>query len=236
MTERNLLKSQRVIGSVVDVMAKHQTRALGRAIPGVRSPLNWNVVRVKNSTGVPVAMGNVLQLGAFDLDAIDRHDFFFDGQLPAGVGSTKHFRFVVAAEDIPEDEGYGRCYCMGVCVAKVDIQATSDTHGMAAGGLSFLGGDSGPCEILSPLDGLGEQLCVVRIGSSGCNFLQGKVDADAAVDSTATVSVWSGGQGAMADTTRNVSASTWFGAVTAGMKVAMLHDAVTGWLIVSKGW
>ena len=132
------------------------TKRLGE--PGVyqTDPNPTDVVKIKNSSGGHIRLGEVLEISGFLLTNVVRTSLWFDGDTPNGTRP-----FAIALQDIPSTS-INRAQVSGVCVALVNILDTD--HGFAAvtaGEIVLQSATSGPLRILFKPTGTGEKICAV---------------------------------------------------------------------------
>jgi hypothetical protein len=120
------------------------------------------IIRIQNSSGAQVALGQVLEISGFLLSDVEKNFLWFDGDIP---DTTRPF--AIAIEDIPSG-AIGRAKVCGVCVALVNV--TDEAHGYAAvadGEVVLQSAASGPIRILFKPTGTGEATCAVLFSTVG---------------------------------------------------------------------
>ena len=126
--------------------------------PGGRNtqPIPTDVVKIKNSSGSHIRLGEVLEISGFLLTNVLRDSLWFDGDEPDGTRP-----FAIALQDIP-DGSIDRAQVSGVTVALVNV--TDADHGYATtedGEIVLQSADIGPIRILYKPTGTGEKTCAV---------------------------------------------------------------------------
>ena len=132
--------------------------------PGGRNtqPIPTDVVKIKNSSGSHIRLGEVLDISGFLLTNVLRDSLWFDGDEPDGTRP-----FAIALQDIP-DGSIDRAQVSGVCVALVNV--TDEDHGYAEtrdGEIVLQSAATGPVRILYKPPGTAEALCAVVFASVG---------------------------------------------------------------------
>jgi hypothetical protein len=136
-------------------------RALGEPSQAFSEAIATDVVRVKNSTGDHVRLGEIMDLSDFLLTDVLRTSLWFDGDIPDGVR-----QFAIALQDIPSG-AIDRAQVSGMCVALVNV--TDENHGYAisvSGDVVLQSAAVGPIRIVYKPTGTGEKTCAVLFVSA----------------------------------------------------------------------
>lgn len=156
-------------------------------------PVSGTIVKIKNSTGVDLLRGHVVQLGDYELTDFDFRKLWFDADL---VADPLDLRIGLVRQAIKSGD-YGPCQMLGVSTALVDVDQTSHTHAKAEDGEKVLASStSGPLTILSPITTTGEQEVAVLLGGGGARaelvgalaIIKGTVPASSAIDTSSPTS------------------------------------------------
>lgn len=129
-----------------------------------------NPVKVRNLTDASRVRGDVVQVGDALLDPFDPRNPWFEGNV---YDAAEPRPIAILVKAALEDE-IAEVAINGVCVARVDVQATSDRYAAPDDGQVTLKSSSAPgaIEILSPLLSTGVQEVFVVIGGGGGSTLQ----------------------------------------------------------------
>lgn len=178
-----------IIGSANEYAAQQ----LGQPGAGV-DPVNipTDVVKIKNSSGGHIRLGEVLEISGFLLTGAVRGSLWFDGDEPDGDRP-----FAIATQDIPSGS-IDRAQVSGVCVALVNV--TDAGHGyasVAASNAVLQSSETGPIQILFKPTGTGEKICAVLFmsggGGDGLHWIEFELtEALATSDASADAEVVSG--------------------------------------------
>ncbi len=124
-----------------------------------------NPVKVKNLTDANRVRGDVVQIGDYLLTPFDPRNPWFQGTV-YDAAEPRPIAIIVKAA---EEDDIVEVAITGVCVARVDVQSTSDRYAAPEDGQTVLKSSStaGAIEILSPLTTTGVQEAFVLIGGGG---------------------------------------------------------------------
>lgn len=185
-------------------------------------PVPPNCVKVKNSTGGQLRLGEIVELQTKLLTDVARHFPWFDANVP---DETKPF--AICIEPIPAGQ-IGLAQIAGRCPALINVQATTDLWAFVESGQDRLKSDRfwGDVRLLYPPPATGELLMWVSIEKSP-QVWAGKTDASHAADGSGTISIWSGTPGSETDTTYNITSvfNKWGSDLASGtwVKVERIH-------------
>lgn len=165
------IRSATFINSLIETNERYQqSQRLGVGVkPPAYQPRDSGKCKIKNITGGNLAAGACVQLGAFLLGESYRFDddesFWLAGGVPDAPTPTA--KYAILRGPLPQDK-IGEAFVSGGCRALVNVSATTHTHATPVDGSTVMNSaTSGPCEILSPISGTGEQLVWVRLGGEG---------------------------------------------------------------------
>lgn len=132
-----------------------------RAFP---APTPTDVIKVKNISGADRSAGQVLEITTHLLTDIDRRNLWFNADtISHPVGRT----YCVLPRPIPAGE-IDDAHISGVCVAKVNIIATTDRYAFIEVSSSVLkSGKAGQFKLLGPVTATGEQSVAVCFADDG---------------------------------------------------------------------
>ena len=133
-----------------------QRKRLGEAGGSLSLPNPTDTIKIKNSSGGHVRLGEVLEITGFLLGYVRRTELWFDGDTPDATHP-----FAIALQDIPSTS-IDRAQVSGVCVALVNV--TDAAHGYAYVEDTEIVAQSavtGPLRILHKPSGTGEKRCAV---------------------------------------------------------------------------
>lgn len=141
-----------------------------------------NPVKVRNLTDADRLRGDVVQIGDYLLTPFDPRNPWFQGTV-YDAAETRPIAILVKAAK--EDE-IVEVAITGLCVARVDVQSTSDRYAAPEDGQVALKSTTSPgaIEIISPLTTTGVQEAFVLIGGGGDSFVYGRLIAEVPADST----------------------------------------------------
>lgn len=153
-----------IIGAANEYAARH----LGQ--PGNRNPaqIPTDVIKIKNSSGTAIRLGEVLEVSGFLPTHVKRDALWFDGDTP----DTTH-PFAIALQAIPTGS-IDRAQVSGVTVALVNV--TDEDHGYAAvadGEPVLQSTGVGPIRILYKPTGTGEKTCAVLFVAADIGLIGG---------------------------------------------------------------
>lgn len=169
-------------------------RQLGQ--PGGRNtqPIATDIIKIKNSSGTAIRLGEVLEISGFLLASVVRDSLWFDGDTP---DTTRPF--AIALQDIP-DGSIDRAQVSGACVALVNV--TDEDHGYAVvadGELVLQSATTGPIRILFKPTGTDEFTCAVLFAPAGTAGtlveLCAQESAERNVPYTALLGTWNAAEG-----------------------------------------
>jgi hypothetical protein len=155
-------RSASLWNNIIDVANEYAQRQLGQPDPIGSLPNPTDIVKIKNSSGGHVRLGEVLEISGFLLTNVVRTALWFDGDTP---DTTRPF--AIALQDIPEDV-IDRAQVCGVCVAWVNVTSAAHQYAeVTSGSLILQSADTGPIQILYK-PGTGESLCPVMLAGECC--------------------------------------------------------------------
>jgi hypothetical protein len=152
------LRKANVINDVLDAKDDYKRRQRGEAREPIRGVTPTDLVKVRNDSGSDLLIGNVLQLGGYLLDSINKRHLWFQGDTPDGPE-----RFAIIGEPVAYGK-LGTAHVSGACVARVDV--TNVAHKRAkveASSNVLISDDNGPVLFLSSISTTGEQEVIVLI-------------------------------------------------------------------------
>jgi hypothetical protein len=208
-----------------------QRRRMGDGGGSAGSLSSTDLIKVKNSSGAAIRLGEVLELAGIVITAIDRGSMWFDGDEPDATRP-----FCIALQDMPEDS-IDRAQMSGVTIALVNVGDAGHGYAEVVSGDPVLhSAVSGPVRILYKPSGTGEKTCAVLLGAADPAWECGKLDAEMSYDGTVTVSIWRWNGSAMADTTLNVTARDWLlssgQTIASGKRVVIVRHPTGQWFVV----
>ena len=156
-------RSANLWNNIIGCANDYALRQLGQ--PGVQSPqpIPTDIVKIKNSSGSHVRLGEVLEISGFLLTAVKRDSLWFDGDTPDATRP-----FAIAMQDMPTD-AIDRGQVSGICVALVNVtDADHDYAEVVSGEPVLQSSDSGPLRILFKPTGTGEKTCAVLLAGECC--------------------------------------------------------------------
>lgn len=185
------------------------------------APIPTDIITVKNITAVDRLAGEVLEIGDVLFDRVMRNEIGFEADTVSHTGGRS---YCILARPVPcgesGDEANGKlgpAHISGVCVALVNIIATTDRYAYVKPSETKLtSGKAGQFKILGPVDSTGEQTVAVSFSDDGRKERLGKADADIALGDMGTVSFWEWDGSAYVDTTLNDEALALVAAVPGG--------------------
>ena len=140
-----------------------QRKRLGVASGSLSLPNPTDIVKIKNSSGSHIRLGEVLEISGSLLGDVKRTALWFDGDVP---DTTRPF--AIALQDIPEG-AIDRAQCTGISVAWVNVLNILDNYAVVANGNVVLQSeDAGPLRIVYKPSGTGEKLCAVMLAGECC--------------------------------------------------------------------
>lgn len=164
--DKSPAKSVAWLNAVSDAAAHFHNQVAGGVSKNAKQErgINPTTVKVQNTTGTDLLRGHVVQLGDFELDALDPRKIWFEGGLPADP-VTRWLAIVRYAVKTGK-----RCdaQMLGVSTAIVNVSDVDHEYATAeAGSHILISATSGPVEILSPITNTGEQEVAVLLGGGG---------------------------------------------------------------------
>lgn len=183
-------RSASLWNNMIGAANEFAARQLGQAGTGLpATPPPTDTVKIKNSSGVQVRLGEVLEISGFLLSSTSRGFLWFDADTP---DTTRPF--VVTQQDIPAGS-IDRAQLSGACVALVNVTDAGHNFAAPASGQRVLqSAGGGPVRILYKPAGTGEKLCAVLLASGQqrlkqlCRFTldSSMADSDSHQDATIT--------------------------------------------------
>jgi hypothetical protein len=152
-----LPRSASLWNAIIDAANNYsQTRQLGTAGTSFNQPVPTDIVKLKNSSGGHLRLGEVLEVSDFLLTDVVRTSLWFDGDTPDGTRP-----FAIALQDIP-DGSIDRAQMSGAGVAWVNVSSGSHEYAESEAGEVILRSSyTGPLRILYKPPGTGTLLCAV---------------------------------------------------------------------------
>lgn len=158
-----------IIGAADDYAA----RQLGQSGARSRVEIPTDVVKIKNSSGGQVRLGEVLEVSGFLLSSVGRDALWFDGDTPDG---TRPFGIVL--QDMPS-AAIDRAQVSGACVALVNVTDAGHSYAVPVNGeLVLQSAGTGPVRILYKPTGTGEKTCAVLFMSAASGTIGGCLAQD----------------------------------------------------------
>lgn len=182
-------------------------------------PIPTDCIKVKNITGSDCTEGQVLELGTFLLTAPPKktHPWFNADTVSHNGGKS----YCLLKEPIKSDK-IGVAQVSGVCIAKVDIQATTDRYAYVVNSsLNLKSGEAGQFKLIGPVTTTGVQTAVVSFAEYGRLTRFGKADGAISKGSSGTISLWHYDGSTESDTTINVTAYAYGAAIVSGKIVSL---------------
>lgn len=155
-------RSATLWNNIIGSANEYAVRQLGQ--PGGRqsASIPTDVIKIKNSSGSLVRLGEILEISGVLLTDVLRTALWFDGDTP---DTTRPF--AIALQNMPTG-AIDRAQVSGVCVALVNV--TDEAHGYAAPADTepvLQSAAAGPIRILYKPTGTAEALCAVVFASTG---------------------------------------------------------------------
>lgn len=220
-------RSAALWNNIIDSANDFAMRRMGSGGGYGGSLASTDLIKIKNSSGAAIRLGEVLELDGIVISTVDRGAMWFDGDAP---NATRPF--CIALQDIPED-AIDRAQVSGVTIALVDVGDANHGYAEVVSGDPVLqSAASGPVRILYKPSGTGEKTCAVLIGGSTSDLQLGKLDGSLSYEGSATVSIWDG----TSDTTVNVTAYDWLlksgQSIASGIKVVIARFPNGKWYVI----
>jgi hypothetical protein len=155
-------RSANLWNNIIGSANEYASRLLGQPSGTSSQPNPTDVVKIKNSRGSHIRLGEVLEISGFLLTNVLRTSLWFDGDTPNGTRP-----FAIALQDIPSTS-IDRAQVSGACVALVNV--TDADHGYAQvmdGEIVLQSASGGPIRIMHKPTGTGEKVCAVLFGAVG---------------------------------------------------------------------
>lgn len=149
-------RSAALWNNLIGAANEYAARQLGQP-GGAKTPLiPTDVIKIKNSSGTQIRLGEVLEISGFLLTNVLRDSLWFDGDEPDGTRP-----FAIALQGIPTTS-IDRAQVSGVCPALVNVTNEDHSYATVAAGEPVLqSAAGGPVRILYKPTGTGEKLCAV---------------------------------------------------------------------------
>ena len=150
--------------TLVDMVDWYKRQVLGNPQRPLPAPIPTDVIKVKNISGADRSAGQVLEIGTLVLTTLDRRNIWFNADTPShAVGRS----YCVLPRPIPAGE-IDDAHISGVCVAKVNIIATTDRYAFVETSSNVLkSGQTGQFKLLGPITATGEQSVAVTFADDG---------------------------------------------------------------------
>lgn len=224
-------RSAALWNNIIDSANDFAMRRMGSGGGSAGSLVATDLIKIKNSSGAAIRLGEVLELNGIVITAVDRGAMWFDGAEP---NATRPF--CIALQDIPDD-AIDRAQVSGVTIALVNVGDANHGYAEVVSGDPVLhSAAAGPVRILYKPSGTGEKTCAVLLGSSEAAWETGKLDGEMSYQGTQTVSIWRWNGSAMADTTLNVTARDWLlssgQTIASGKQVVIMRHPSGQWFVV----
>lgn len=140
--------------TLVDIVDWWRQNALGKGRASNPSSTPTDVIKVKNITGSDRQAGQVLEVGTPLLTTLDRRRLWFNAD---AISHATRRSYCILKRPIPSGE-IDEAHISGGCVAKVDIQATTDRYAyVEASSYNLKSGSNGQFRLLGPLTSTGVQ-------------------------------------------------------------------------------
>lgn len=198
--------------TLVDIVDWWRQNMLGTARPRFSSPIPTDVIKIKNVSGADRSAGQVLEITTHLLTTIDRRNLWFNADTVSHpVGRS----YCILPRPIPAGE-IDDAHVSGVCVAKVNIIATTDRYGFIELSSSVLkSGKAGQFKLLGPVTATGEQSVAVCFADDGRPVRFCKPVSNIAKGSSGDVTLYEY-DGSTETAGQTVSAKALMAAVTGG--------------------
>ena len=183
-------RSASLWNNMIGAANEFAARQLGQAGAGLpATPPPTDTVKIKNSSGVQVRLGEVLEIRGFLLSSVTRGFLWFDADTPDTTdellteedtdeteiilteededieGEDRSRPFVITQQDIPAGS-IDRAQLSGACVALVNVTDAGHNFAAPASGQRVLqSAGGGPVRLLYKPAGTGEKLCAVLLPS-----------------------------------------------------------------------
>lgn len=187
----NLLSSP--IGSaqfqanLVDMVDWWKKYVRGNQSGAYQPPIPTDIIKVKNISGADRSAGQVLELGTHLWTDVDRRNIGFRADT---VSHTSGRSYCILPRPIPSNE-IDDAHVAGVCVAKVDIQATTDRYAYVTTSSNILkSGEAGQFKLLGPVTATGEHSVAVTFADDGRPFCFGQTPITVAKGATGTFTIF----------------------------------------------
>lgn len=156
------LGSASFVNALIDMV--NQWQRGGRSQLALAPPIATDVIKVKNISGADRSAGQVLELGTHLWTDVDRKNLCFNADTVSHVVGRS---YCILPRPIPSGE-LDDAHVAGVCVAKVDIQSTSDRYGFVeVSSNSLKSGKTGQFKLLGPVTATGVQSVAVCFADDG---------------------------------------------------------------------
>ena len=160
---QSIPRSLNLWNNIIGSANEYAQRQLGEPRPTASTPIQTDIIKIKNSSGVQVRLGEVLELSGFLLTGVVRESLWFDGDTPDGTRP-----FAIALQDIPGDS-IDVAQVSGACVALVNVTDAGHEYAEVASGEPVLqSAATGPVRILYKPTGTGEKTCAVLFVVKQC--------------------------------------------------------------------
>lgn len=150
--------------TLVDLVDWWRTQGLGKGRASFPAVTPTDVIKVKNNSGADRSAGQVLEITTHLLTDIDRRNLWFNADTVSHpVGRT----YCVLPRPIPSGE-IDDAHISGVCVAQVNIIATTDRYAFIEVSSNVLkSGKAGQFKMLGPVTATGVQSVAVCFADDG---------------------------------------------------------------------
>jgi hypothetical protein len=200
------LGSASFVNDLIDMV--NEWKRGGRPQLAFSPPIATDVIKVKNITGADQAAGKVLELGTLLYTPIDRRNLGFNADTVSHIVGRS---YCVLPRPIPSGK-IDDAHIAGVCVAKVNIQSTSDRYGFVESSSTVLkSGKTGQFKLLGPVTATGEQSVAVCFSDDGRPVRLCKPVSNIAKGASGTITLYDGETAGL-----TVTAKAIMGAVTGG--------------------
>ncbi len=160
----SVLESAPFVNTLVDMVDWFRRQQLGT--PGSRqfTPTPTDIINVKNITGADRLAGDVLEIGTHLLGEIDPANLWFNvDTVSHAVGRS----YCILDRALPSTD-IDEAHISGVCVARVNIIATTDRYGFVEQSSTTLkSGKAGQFRLLGPVTATGVQSVAVCFADDG---------------------------------------------------------------------
>lgn len=162
--EGSILESAPFVNDLVDMRDEWRQRQRGVQRKPIFLPTPTDTIKVKNITGADRRAGEVLEIGTHLLTDIDRRNLWFNADTCSHpVGRS----YCILERPIPAGD-IDAAHISGVCVALVNIQATTDRYAFVEKSSNVLkSGNAGQFKMLGPVTATGEQSVAVCFADDG---------------------------------------------------------------------